>query len=103
MLRMDNPYKSRDWRIRVRLDWTLKDDVIRTVPCTRCNGKGEFGSWGADPDDDLSCPDCMGKGQVRNPDIEPVPRMPEVFRNYMKGYFHKFFDMMDERREENER
>lgn len=94
---MHNPYKSRDWRIRVRCEWILRDDVIRTIKCERCNGHGSFGSWGGDPDDDNTCNTCMGRGEVPNPEIEPRPVMPEVFINYMRGYFNKFFDMMDER------
>ena len=101
---MDNPYESRDWRIRVRVDWTLKKGVVEYIPCASCGGDGETSGWGnLDEYPDNRCGTCWGSGKVKNPDIEPMPRMPEVFRNYMRGYFHKFFDMMDKKREENEK
>jgi len=99
---MNNPYESRDWHIVVSVRWKLKPDVITHIKCERCNGSGQFSSWGADPNDDLTCNVCWGSGKVPNPEIEDKPRMPEVFRNYIRGYYHKFFNDMDKRREENE-
>ena len=100
---MKNPYKSRDWRISVGVEWVLKDDVKATIPCERCNGHGESSGWGVCDYEDLRCKTCWGSGSVPNPELEPRPRMPEVFLNYMRGYFNKFFDDMDARREENEK
>jgi hypothetical protein len=97
---VNDPYTSKDWRIRVSIDWVLKDDVVKTIDCKRCNGQGRFSSFGYlgfDEENDLRCDTCWGKGQVPNPDIEDKPPMPEVFVNYMRGYFKKFFDMLDER------
>jgi hypothetical protein len=101
---MDNPYKSRYWRIRLRADWVLKEGVEGTLPCPACKGTNyQQYSFGMTEDDlyhDGSCQatDCIG-GQVPNPEIEPKPRMPEVFLNHMRAMFNEFFDQMDARRE----
>jgi hypothetical protein len=94
----NNPYQNKDWSLGITVKWFLKKDRESTVPCDNCNGIGQcssFGYLGFNEENDLRCKTCRGRGQVPNPDLEPMPAVPEVFRNYMEVYYHRFFETID--------
>jgi hypothetical protein len=94
----NDPYRSKDWTLGITVRWFLKKDREATVTCDKCNGKGQYSSFGYlgfDEENDLKCKTCWGRGRVPNPTLEPEPEVPEVFRNYMEGYYKKFFETID--------
>lgn len=93
-----NDHINKDWQLRVRIEWILKNGRDLEVYCISCKGRGswfeEKRGWGLGCDEDEQvhcwCKKCQGRGHWKSLDIAPRPEIPEELINRLRDCFNQY-------------